>query len=383
MPRIGLVKAVSRQSLLIALVCVVLDMMSLYHGGGPVGWVAVLHVATIVVLDLAVALPVRTSGWLALARAAAEIVTALFHGHTPMPVETGEHGSLVIAYRAGAWLGRPWAFWSLAALAAAPIAVHLATGRENWVATLARVAGNAALPWMVGRFNTSYRKRLDEMLHRRDTERRDAEAAVEKAVAKERVVIARDLHDVISHHVSAIGVHAGAARMAMAGRETPGPVGDSLAAVETASRATMADLRTMLDLLYGTADDAAQPGLDNLDELVRRSGPGVRLTVHGPPRALPASSDVALYRIAQELLANALRHGDDGPVDLRLRYDEDTVTLTARNGVGVPGAPAGTGRGLDGIRTRAGLFHGTVTHGPDEDGRHWVTSVAVPATEAA
>jgi len=233
------VRAVSRQSLLIALVCIGLDLMSLYHGGGPTGWVALLHVGTIVVLDAAIALPVRTAGWLALARAGAEIATALFRGNTPMPFETGEHGSLIIAYRAGAWLAGPWAYGSLAALATAPVAVDLLTGRENWVGTLARVAGNAALPWMVGRFNTSYRKRLDEILHRRDTERRDAEAAVEQAVAKERVVIARDLHDVISHHVSAIGVHAGAARMAMAAREAPGPVGDSLAAVETASRAAM------------------------------------------------------------------------------------------------------------------------------------------------
>ena len=376
-------RAVSRQSLLIALVCLALDVNSLYSSGGPTGWVAVLHVATIVVLDGAIALPVRTAGWLALARAGAEIVTALFRGHTPMPLETGPHGSLIIAYRAGAWLAGPWAYGSLAALAAAPIAVDLLTGRENWLGSLVRVAGNAALPWMVGRYNTSYRKHLDEILHRRDTERRDAETAVEQAVAKERVVIARDLHDVISHHVSAIGVHAGAARMAMAGREAPGPVGDSLAAVETASRAAMADLRTMLDLLYGTADEAGQPGLDNLDELVRRSGPGVRLTAHGRRRPLPASPDIALYRIAQELLTNALRHGNDGPVDLELRYDDDAVTLTARNGVGVPGSPAGSGRGLAGIRTRAAMFHGTVTHGPDEDGKHWETSVTVPTTEAA
>jgi signal transduction histidine kinase len=373
---------VSRQSLLIALVCMALDMISLYHLGGPTGRVAVIHVATILILDGALALPVRTAGWVALARAAAEIVTALVRGNTPMPFETGEHGSLIIAYRAGAWLAGPWAVGSLAALAAAPIAVDLLTGRENWVGALMRVAGNAALPWMVGRYNTSYRQHLDGILHRRDTERRDAEAAVEQAVAKERVVIARDLHDVISHHVSAIGVHAGAARMAMAGREAPGPVGDSLAAVETASRAAMADLRTMLDLLYGTADEAGQPGLDNLDELVRRSGPGVRLTVHGRPRPLPASPDVALYRIAQELLTNALRHGDDGPVDLELRYDDNAVTLTARNGVGVPGAPAGTGRGLAGIRTRAAMLHGTVTHGAGKDGKLWETSVTLPTTEA-
>jgi signal transduction histidine kinase len=369
---------VSRQSLAIALVCLALDLIALYHAGGPAGWVAVLHVGSIVVLDGALALPVRTAGWLALARAAAEIVTALFRGGGPMPLETGQLGSLIIAYRAGAWLAGPWAYGSLAALAAAPVLVDVVTGRENWVGSLIRVAGNVALPWMVGRYNTSYRRHLDEVLHRRDTERRDAEAAVERAVVKERAVIARDLHDVISHHVSAIGVHAGAARMALAGRETPGPVGDSLSAVETASRATMADLRTMLDLLHGTADEAAQPGLDNLDELVRRSGPGVRLTVHGRPRPLAASADVALYRIAQELLSNALRHGDDGPIDLELRYGDEAVTLSARNGVGVPGALAGTGRGLAGIRTRAGLFHGTVTHGPDEDGKYWETVVTVP-----
>ena len=370
-------RAVSRQSLLIALVCMAVDMISLHRAHGISVRSAVVYLVVIVVLDGAMALPVRTAGWLALARAAAEILTGLVHGHAPRPLDVGGYGELIIAYRAGAWLAGPWAFGSLAALSAGAVVVDVLTGRENWTGALVRVAGNALLPWMVGRFNTSYRRHLDEVLHRRDTERRDAAAAVENAVAKERVVIARDLHDVISHHVSAIGVHAGAARMAMAGRGAPGPVGDSLAAVETASRAAMADLRTMLDVLYGTADEAGQPGLDNLDELVRRSGSAVRLTVHGRPQALPASPDVALYRIAQELLTNALRHGDDGPVDLELRYG-DAVTLTARNGVGVPGAPAGAGRGLAGIRTRAAMFHGTVTHGPDGDGRSWETSVTLP-----
>jgi signal transduction histidine kinase len=123
-------------------------------------------------------------------------------------------------------------------------------------------------------------------------------------------MIARDLHDVISHHVSAIGMHAGAARMRLG---TAGPsdgVVDSLSAVEAASRSARVDLRAMLDLLRGAADTTNQPGLDNVEELlanVRRSGLATRLHVRGVPRPLPGSPDIALYRIAVASRANPAR----------------------------------------------------------------------------
>lgn len=378
LPRITVVRSVSRQSLLIALVCLALDTLQLLAAGRPTGPSGVLHLGSIVLVDLALALPVRTAGRVALVRAGAEIVMALVPGPGPRPLDIGENGSLIVSYRAGAWLSGRWSHASLAALIAAPVAVNVLTGRESGLPALIRIGVSAALPWMVGRWNTAYRKRLDDRMLRQEIERRDAAAAVERAVAQERTVIARDLHDVISHHVSAIGVHAGAARIAMNGGGASGPVGTSLRAVETAGRAAMADLRAMLDVLHGTADGATQPGLSDLDELVCRSGARVTLTVRGRPPELPESSGVALYRIAQEMLTNAVRYGGNGPVGVELLYQPDAVTLTTRNDIAAPAG--GSGRGLTGIRTRAGMMHGTVTYGPADDGR-WATSVTVPVRE--
>jgi signal transduction histidine kinase len=140
----------------------------------------------------------------------------------------------------------------------------------------------------------------------------------------------------------------------------------------------------MLDLLHGSAESAQQPGLGNLDELfdgVRRSGLATRFTVSGVPRGLPGSVDVALYRITQEMLTNALRHGDGGAVDVTLDFGESGVVLSARNGIGdraERGDRPSTGRGLAGIRSRAALFGGTVSHGPDPGGGRWETRVGVP-----
>ncbi|MEV4760913.1 histidine kinase [Micromonospora sp. NPDC049559] len=253
------------------------------------------------------------------------------------------------------------------------------------------MAKSAVLPWLVGRYTAGRRAYLDDLRHRRENERRDAQAAVEAAVARERTVIARDLHDVISHHVSAIGVHAGAVRLGLAACAcgTADRAAGSLSAVEAASRAAMVDLRELLDVLHGSSDGAGQPGLANLDELVsgvRPAGPSVRLTVRGRPSSLPGSLDVALYRVAQEMLTNALRHGDGTVVQIEVGYADGRVTLTTRNRIGPdrPATwPAGGGRGLAGIRTRAAMFDGSVSYGPDEARRCWETTVTVSTGEAS
>lgn len=411
-----------RQSVLIAAVCAAADVASVLDSplaGTPAR--ATACVLLIVLLDGALALPTRWSGWVAAAHAVAGVGVALAFGGGPHGGRgAGVAGTLIAAYRAGAWL-TGWAAWSsLLVLCAGAFGVDLAAAShgglpQDWTRMVIGAATNAALPWMVGRFTTMHRTYLDDLRHHRETERREAQAAVEKAVARERTAIARDLHDVISHHVSAIGMHAGAARLALAApggvRVVPGErsavsgegpvvpgeqrvvsgegpvaeslVAESLAAVETASRSAMADLRKMLDVLHGAGDGAGQPGLDNLDELldgVRRSGLPVRLTTHGPARPLPGSLDVALYRISQEMLTNARRHGDGGPVELSLTYAGDAVTLSARNDVGRPAVASGTARGLSGIRTRAAMFQGSVACGRTADGK-WETTVTVPTTE--
>lgn len=379
------------QSVLVAVVCLVVDTVSFaLRAAEP-------HVPTlpqllilllIVAVDAALALPARYSGWVALAHAVFSIVFVLAPGHLPGRVDELT-GGLIAGYRAGAWL-RGWtAPASLVALAAGIVVSLRLAGRPDWLLISLAVGSNAVLPWLVGRYTTARRAYIDELRHRREVELRNAAAEVANAVARERTAIARDLHDVVSHHVSAIGVHAGAARMKLGAAGAGDGVAESLAAVETASRSAMADLRTMLDVLHGTSD-TNQPGLDNLEELlacVRRSGLVTRLRVLGTPRPVPGSLDIALYRITQEMLTNALRHGDGSGVDVELRYRDTALTVAARNGilpVGVPagrdgpGVPDGGGRGLAGIRTRAAMFHGNVSHGPDPDNRHWETIVTVP-----
>ena len=174
--------------------------------------------------------------------------------------------------------------------------------------------------------------------------------------------------------------------MKLNGAATGTGVTDSLAAVEAASRSAMVDLRTMLDLLHGAADSTSQPGLDNLEELlqnVRRSGLATRLTVLGVPRSVPGSLDIALYRITQEMLTNALRHGDGKLVEVEITYLDSSIALAARNGIGEGAEVSGTGRGLAGIRTRAAMFAGNVSHGPSEDNRCWETMVTVPIEGAS
>ncbi|MEV4620622.1 histidine kinase [Asanoa sp. NPDC049573] len=381
------------QSILIAVVCMAVDGASAAMHGLPLHTpVGALLAVLVVLVDAALALPVRLSGWVAATHAVAVVVIAVvvrvtvnLHGTGGRAVSVGEShvGALIAGYRVGAWLRRWPSLLSLGVLVAG-MAVSRCFSPDADVLSIVMVAAtNAVLPWLVGRYTTGRRAYIDELSHRRENEQRDADAAVAAAVTRERSAIARDLHDVISHHVSAIGMHAGAARLGLTARGAGDPVTGSLSAVEAASRAAMVDLRKLLDVLHGNSDSANQPGLANLDELVtgvRPTGPAVRLTVHGGSRPLPGSLDVALYRVAQEMLTNALRHGDGSTVDLEIRYRDDAVTLAARNGIGRRApvvALTGDGRGLAGIRTRAAMFDGSVNYGPDDSRTRWETSVTV------
>ena len=379
--RRGIPSSLAWQSMLVALVCVVADLFTyLQRPTWTVTWVGLV---TIVIVDAALALPPRYTGWVVLAHALVALGTVVFvPGHVG-GLQLGSSGAMVAAYLAGAWLHGGSAWLALTALAAGQAGGRLLAGHHEGPLRFAFIAGtDALLPWLVGRCTTAGRAYIDELRHRRENERRDAEVAVAEAVARERTAIARDLHDVISHHVSAIGMHAGAARLTLAARPAPDGIADSLSAVETSSRAAMADLRKLLDLLHGASDGVSQPGLDNLDELlagVRRSGLDTRLCVHGTVQSLSSSLDIALYRVVQEMLTNALRYSDGGTVDIEIQYDDRSLSLTARNGVGAVAhrERAGTARGLASIRTRVAMFEGKVSYGPDADGL-WTTTVSVP-----
>ncbi len=364
------------QSRLVAVVCMVADGGFVLFGDCPPERTAVVLAMTLAV-NAMLAGPARLSGWVALAQAAVPVLVLLTMGKG---VDANDAGLLIAGYRAGAWLRGTPAWASLGALSASLMTCSLIVGHGPVIAAL--VAAKAAvLPWLVGRYTTARRAYLAELEKQREVEKLDAQAAVTKAITEERSAIARDLHDVIVHHVSAIGMHAGAARL---GNPDSNPkLATSLRSVETASRAAMVDLRHLLDLLHGDKSEGArQPGLDNLDELfdgVRAAGTPARLLVRGRQREIPESVDVTVYRIIQEMLTNALRHGDASGVTVALEYAPSALTITSENTAG-----SGTGhsgsvrRGLVGIRNRAGMFGGTTQSGLEPDGRTWRTVVTFP-----
>ncbi|GLW89270.1 two-component sensor histidine kinase [Actinokineospora globicatena] len=366
-----------RQALVVALLCVCADVGVLlvvcpWALSVWVGWVAL---GLAVVVDAALATPARWSGAVALAH-------ALVHGIGPFLLaqpysNINEVGLLVAGYRAGAWLGTAEAFAALAVLGAGLMAERFAYS-GNWWLTILNVLASALLPWLVGRNTTARRGHLADLERREATRQAEEREVVRAAVTRERTAIARDLHDVISHHVSAINVHAGAARLAL--RDRPEDrLRDSLTAVETASRSAMASLRTLLDLLHHGDDSATQPGLDDLDDLVdliRSAGLPTRLVTAGPAVAVPRSVDIALYRIVQEALTNALRHGGRRKAVVELTRTATSLRLTVTNDLGAGRPPDVGHRGLAGIRHRAALIGAIVECGPS--GPQWMVRVDVP-----
>ncbi len=219
---------------------------------------------------------------------------------------------------------------------------------------------------------------------------RERESAAEAAVAAERDRIARELHDIVSHNVSLMVVQASAAREVLG--TMPDEAATALRAVEDAGRGAMTDLRHLLGLLAPAQDGTEtgpgadadpgrtpltpQPGLDRLGPLVDRisfAGLPVEVRVSGEPRPLPQGIDVTAYRIIQEALTNALRHGDGGKAEVTVRYADHALRVEVLNtgpSVLTGTAPAGrapraegAGRGLLGLRERVAV------HGGDLDAR--------------
>ncbi|MFJ5987154.1 sensor histidine kinase [Lentzea sp. NPDC092896] len=377
-------RSLARQSIMVAAACLVTDVVSFATRGPELGSANLLFLAGIVVADAALATAPRLSGWVALVHAVLVPVLALV-----LPGRSASTaGQLVAAYRAGAWLKGWPAKGSLVVLAAGVLSSLVISGLTAPVTVLSLVVANSLLPWLVGRYTTGRKAYVDELRNQREAAVRDAEAELNQALAREREAIAIDLHDVIAHHVSAIGVHATAARLNLDGAGT-GPVRTSLAAVEGSSRAAMIDLRRLLSLLHEGEASPDQPGLAKLPDLfdgVRASGLQVSFVVYDDPRPVPRGIDTMLYRVVQEMMTNALRHGDGGLARVELEYSGAHVSVTARNRIrstednarDVPAGHQGLGVGLDGMRKRAEALGGSMSAGPAGDGQYWESTVTMP-----
>ncbi|WP_306945228.1 sensor histidine kinase [Streptomyces sp. B4I13] len=210
---------------------------------------------------------------------------------------------------------------------------------------------------------------------------RERESAARTAVDAERARIAAELHDIVSHNVSLMVVQAGAAREVLA--TMPDEAEAALSAVESAGRTAMTELRHLLGLLAPaqTGDDepyggdlAPQPSLSRLSLLIDRiafAGLPVEVRISGEPRPLPTGIDVTAYRIIQEALTNALKHGVGAKAEVTVRYAEHYLRVEVLNsGPSVLSGDAsgprglvadqadGAGRGLLGLRERVAVYGG-------------------------
>lgn len=194
---------------------------------------------------------------------------------------------------------------------------------------------------------------------------REREVTAAQAVALDRVRIARELHDVVAHHVSVMGVQAGAARVVL--DHDPEQSARILTGIEGSARDAIHELRQLLETLRTpggeTMDAASTLALDDIAELVEASteaGLPTDYAVIGQPVAVPSLVAVNLYRIAQESLTNARRHaGPDATADVRVRYDDDGVEVEIVN-TGRPVAHVRPGLGQIGMRERAAASGGTL-----------------------
>ena len=206
---------------------------------------------------------------------------------------------------------------------------------------------------------------LEERTHELERER---EVTAAQAVALDRVRIARELHDVVAHHVSAMGVQAGAARAVL--EKDPDAARTALVSVEASARSALHELRQLLETLRtptGDLEGGSTVHVSGVPDLVRHAnanGLPTTLTVVGEPVDLPEVVQVNLYRVAQEALTNARRHGGpDAAADVRLRYGTDAIELEISN-TGRSALVMRAGLGLVGMRERAIASGGTLDAAP-------------------
>jgi signal transduction histidine kinase len=220
--------------------------------------------------------------------------------------------------------------------------------------------------------------------------------AIDTARRDERLELARELHDVVAHHISMIAVQAETARLATPGMPAAGA--QRLSEIGDTARAGLTEMRRLLGVLREDAqaampgdqstDRQPQPGLRQLNELLDgardTSGAAARLIVSGPPAALDPGVELAAFRIIQEALTNARRHAPGAAIDVELHFTDDALLLRVRdNGPGPPAAPLAGGHGLAGMRERAAAAGGGLRTGPAPGGGFLIEATLPAKAEAA
>jgi signal transduction histidine kinase len=206
---------------------------------------------------------------------------------------------------------------------------------------------------------------MAELEERAERAEREAERERRLAAAEQRMKIARDLHDSAGHAINVILVHAGLGRLHAENQ----PSREAFATIEEVARETVGEIDQLVRVLRedgGGEGVEPPPGIAALDGLIaRHRGLDVTTTIRGDQRPLPSGVDRAAYRIVQEALTNAARHGN-GRARMEIDYGTEAVEVTVTNPAG--NGTRGEGHGIIGMRERAALLGGTLQAGV-HDGR--------------
>lgn len=332
----------------------------------------------------------RVSPTLALAVAWVAALAQMALGLPPLPVDVAVFGVLYVTAAYGTrtilWLGLASSFVGAAFISLYLVVVPLVGSGKPLLSALSALASSGfalylaaafalLLSWTVGA--------LARMAIRARENRAAQRRAEEETVAEqERVRIARDMHDVVAHSLAVVIAQADGARYAAA--SDPSVASDALGTISSTARAALADVRLLLTQLRHSQGDGPQPTLADLEAVyaqVRAAGVDLRVDVDPAPIGTPpAALQLAVYRILQEALTNALRHGDGGPVSVRLSWRADRVEVEVRNGMS-SSAPPTPGHGVIGMRERAQLVGGTLD--TEAQNGEFIVRAALPTGEAA
>ncbi|MFJ4334545.1 sensor histidine kinase [Streptomyces sp. NPDC088935] len=250
------------------------------------------------------------------------------------------------------------------------LASYALVSNDAWLTTAA-TAGGLVLAGYVLRLDAEARGSAQRLLAQ---ERAARAAEAESAALAERARIAREIHDVLAHSLSAQMVHLEAARLLIERDADRQQILDRVVAARGMARDGLAETRQALSALRGDLT----PLEDFLSQLVETAQGAAEITITGERRPLPAEASQAVRRVAQEALTNARRHAPGAGVRVRLDYGAREVTLDVRDSGGPPGEATGSGGGygLLGMRERAELLGGSLRAGPGEEG--FVVTLKVP-----
>ncbi|HET6750391.1 MAG TPA: sensor histidine kinase [Actinomycetes bacterium] len=231
--------------------------------------------------------------------------------------------------------------------------------------------GTAVMAAALGESVRTRRALATEAQQRAERAERTREQEARRRVDAERLRIAREVHDTVAHAIAVINVQAGVTAHVLDRR--PQQARETLVTIEQTSARALGELRAILGVLRDPDDgDAPAPGLRRVEELAgmaRQAGLDVEVEVGAPPRELPSAVDQAAYRIVQEAITNVIRHAGRARVLVSVSYGPGDLELrVADDGRGPSGGADRAGRGIVGMRERAGLLGGELTAGPRPGG---------------